>query len=68
MLQAFLSRGGGLIRSIRVQGKLFAEIAGLVFIRSFERAERVHKAMIARGYHGAGADSARTRIPSPGVR
>jgi len=66
MLKAVRSRGGGLIRSVSVQGKLFAEIAGLVFIRSFERAERVHKAMIARGYSGAGSYSARTRIPSPG--
>jgi cobalt/nickel transport system permease protein len=66
MLKAVRSRGGGLIRSVRLQGKLFAEVAGLVFIRSFERAERVHKAMIARGYHGAGSFSARTKIPSPG--
>ena len=65
MLKAVRSRGGGLIRSIRMQGKLFAEVAGLVFIRSFERAERVHKAMISRGYHGAGSYSARTKIPSP---
>jgi hypothetical protein len=27
----------------------------------------VHKAMIARGYHGAGSYSARTTIPSPGI-
>jgi cobalt/nickel transport system permease protein len=67
MLKAVRSRGGGLIHSIRMQGKLFAEVAGLVFIRSFERAERVHKAMIARGYHGAGSYSARTAIPSPGL-
>jgi cobalt/nickel transport system permease protein len=65
MLKAIRSRGGGLIRSIRVQGKLFAEVAGLIFIRSFERAERVNKAMIARGYHGSGSYSARTKIPSP---
>ena len=67
LLKAVRSRGGGLIHSIRVQGKLFSEVAGLVFIRSFERAERVHKAMIARGYHGAGSYSARTAIPSPGL-
>jgi len=66
MLKAVRSRGGGIIHSIRVQGKLFAEVAGIVFIRSFERAERVHKAMIARGYHGAGSYTARTKIPSPG--
>ena len=66
LLKAVRSRGGGLIHSIRVQGKLFAEVAGLIFIRSFERAERVNKAMVARGYHGAGSYSARTAIPSPG--
>jgi cobalt/nickel transport system permease protein len=66
LLKAVRSRGGGLIHSIRVQGKLFAEVAGLIFIRSFERAERVNKAMVARGYHGAGSYSARTTIPSPG--
>jgi cobalt/nickel transport system permease protein len=67
MFKAIWSRGGGLIHSIQVQGRIFAEVAGLVFIRSFERAERVHKAMIARGYHGAGSYSARTNIPSPGI-
>jgi cobalt/nickel transport system permease protein len=43
MLKAVQSRGGGIIRSIRMQGKLFAGIFALVFIRSFERAERVNK-------------------------
>ena len=52
MLKAVRSRGGGLARSIRMQGRIFAEVFALVFIRSFERAERVHKAMVARGYHG----------------
>jgi cobalt/nickel transport system permease protein len=52
ILKAVRSRGGGLIHSIQMQGRLFAEIFALVFIRSFERSERVHKAMIARGYSG----------------
>jgi cobalt/nickel transport system permease protein len=52
MLKAVRSRGGGVIYSIRMQGKIFAEVFALVFIRSFDRAERVHKAMIARGYKG----------------
>lgn len=50
VLKAVRSRGGGLIRSIRMQSKMFAEVAGLVFIRSFEQAERVEKAMVSRGY------------------
>lgn len=53
ILKAVRSRGGGLIRSVRMQGKLFAEIFALVFIRSFERSERVHKAMVARGFSGS---------------
>jgi cobalt/nickel transport system permease protein len=53
ILKAVRSRGGGLIQSIRIQGRLFAEIFAQVFIRSFERSERVHKAMVARGFSGS---------------
>lgn len=53
ILKAVRSRGGGLIHSMSMQGRLFAEIFALVFIRSFERSERVHKAMIARGFSGS---------------
>lgn len=52
ILKAVRSRGGGLIHSIRMQGRIFADVFALVFIRSFERSERVHKAMIARGFSG----------------
>jgi cobalt/nickel transport system permease protein len=65
MLKAVQSRGGGIIRSIRIQGKLFAEVFALVFIRSFERGERVHKAMIARGFSGTYPRSG--EVPRPGV-
>jgi cobalt/nickel transport system permease protein len=65
MLKAVQSRGGGIIRSVRLQGRLFAEVFALVFIRSFERAERVQKAMNARGYHGSYV--AGTEIPRPGL-
>ena len=65
MLKAVRSRGGGLVHSIRMQGRIFAEVFALVFIRSFERAERVHKAMIARGYRGT--FGAGTTIPRPGL-
>jgi cobalt/nickel transport system permease protein len=53
ILKAVRSRGGGLIQSVRMQGRLFAEIFTMVFIRSFERSERVHKAMVARGFSGS---------------
>jgi cobalt/nickel transport system permease protein len=63
MLKAVRSRGGGLIHSIMIQGKLFAEVFALVFIRSFERAERVQKAMLSRGY--SGALSSVIEVPAP---
>jgi cobalt/nickel transport system permease protein len=65
ILKAVRSRGGGLVRGILSQGALFAEVFGLVFIRSLDRAERVHKAMMARGYHGAYAST--SEIPVPGI-
>ncbi|MCK7484599.1 MAG: energy-coupling factor transporter transmembrane protein EcfT [Bacillus subtilis] len=67
IFKAVRSRGGGIIHSIRVQGRIFAEVFALVFIRSFDRAERVHQAMIARGYNGkfeAGTKIPRTRASS----
>jgi cobalt/nickel transport system permease protein len=53
ILKSVRSRGGSIIKSISLQGRLFAEVFGLVFIRSFERSERVHKAMISRGFSGS---------------
>jgi cobalt/nickel transport system permease protein len=35
------------------QGKAVAATAGTMFVRSFERGERVHQAMLARGFTGA---------------
>ena len=34
------------------QGRALATSAGALFIRSYERGERVHQAMVARGYQG----------------
>jgi cobalt/nickel transport system permease protein len=65
IFKAVRSRGGGIIRSIRIQGRIFAEVFALIFIRSFDRAERVHQAMIARGYNGK--YEAGTDIPEPGL-
>jgi cobalt/nickel transport system permease protein len=39
----------------------FASAAGVLFIRSYERSERVHAAMISRGYHGSMPDLGSTR-------
>ena len=65
IFKAVRSRGGGIIHSIRIQGRIFAEVFALIFIRSFDRAERVHLAMISRGYNGK--YEAGTEIPRPGV-
>jgi cobalt/nickel transport system permease protein len=35
------------------QARALASSAGTLFIRSFERGERVHMAMVSRGYAGA---------------
>jgi len=63
LLKAVRSRGGGMIRSLWVQGRIFAQVFALVFIRSFDRAERVHAAMTARGYRGMYATA--TPVPRP---
>jgi cobalt/nickel transport system permease protein len=65
MLRAVRSRGGGLTHSLRMQAPLFAGIFALVFIRSFERGERVHKAMIARGFTGTFPLSGEVPRPPP---
>jgi cobalt/nickel transport system permease protein len=36
----------------RFQFQVLAQALGLLFIRAFERAEKVHRAMLARGYRG----------------
>jgi len=52
MIRAFKSRGGGFIKSMSRQSQTFAEIFALVFIRSYDRAERISKSMESRGYSG----------------
>ncbi|MCX9083679.1 MAG: cobalt ECF transporter T component CbiQ [Candidatus Methanoperedens sp.] len=64
MIKALRSRGGGLLKSARRQGKMFAEVFALTMIRSYDRAERVNKAMEARGFNGKYV--AATRIPPIG--
>lgn len=62
MLKALRSRGGGLIKSVTKQSKLFAEVFALTLIRSYDRADRISKAMEARGYSGKYV--AATEIPA----
>jgi cobalt/nickel transport system permease protein len=61
MAKALHSRGSGLIASAIKRSRLFAEVFALVFIRSYDRAERVSKAMESRGFNGR--YMATTRIP-----
>lgn len=63
LLKSVRSRGGGLLHSMRMQGRLFAGIFALVFIRSFEQGERVHRAMTARGFLGTYTTSG--EVPRP---
>jgi cobalt/nickel transport system permease protein len=52
VLDAMRSRSGGLIKGVSRQTKMFASIIGLAFVHAFERAERIAKAMEARGFTG----------------
>lgn len=61
MIKALRSRGSGLIASVAKQSRLFAEVFALVFIRSYDRADRVNKAMESRGFSGRYVVA--TRIP-----
>jgi cobalt/nickel transport system permease protein len=65
MLKALHSRGGGLIKSVRMQAGMFAEVFALTIIRSFDRAERINKAMEARGF--SGKYIAATKVPAVGI-
>lgn len=62
MLKALRSRGGGLIKSTIRQSGMFAEVFALTLIRSYDRADRISKAMEARGFSGKYVAS--TRVPA----
>jgi len=50
MRRAILSRGWGLDRVALV--RLYGNLAGNLFVRTYERGERVHAAMLSRGFTG----------------
>ncbi len=52
VLDAMHSRSGGLVKGAARQTRMFANIVGLAFVHAFERAERIAKAMEARGFSG----------------
>lgn len=46
------------------QARALASTLGTLFVRSFERGERVHQAMLARGFNGSIPPQSRSSIPS----
>ncbi|MDD1656679.1 MAG: energy-coupling factor transporter transmembrane protein EcfT [Methanomicrobiales archaeon] len=66
LLKSLWSRGGSLLSSAGRQSRVFADAGALVFLRSYDRAERIGKAMESRGYNGM--YRVRTELPPPGMR
>lgn len=65
VLDAMRARGGDLVRSATRQARMFAGIFGMSFVHAFERAEKIAKAMEARGF--TGEFPMVERLPSPGA-
>jgi cobalt/nickel transport system permease protein len=62
MLKAVHSRGGALVRGFLGKSRLYGAVVATSLIHSIEKAERVGKAMEARGFSG---DIPVSEIPSP---
>lgn len=65
VIDAIHARNGNLVRGASRQTKLFAGIFALAFVHAFERAERIAKAMEARGFNGTFPMA--EKLPRPGV-
>ncbi|MDD1725574.1 MAG: cobalt ECF transporter T component CbiQ [Euryarchaeota archaeon] len=63
---AMKSRGGLKLSGIRKHGKFYGSVFALAFIRSFDKADHVAKAMQSRGYQGKLASSCYVPRPSAG--
>ncbi len=63
---AMKGRGGIHLSKFSTRGKFYGSVFALAFIRSFDRAERVAKAMQSRGYEGKLLASYRVPLPSYG--
>ncbi len=61
---AMRSRGGFNIAGLRKSGRFYGSVFALAFIRSFDRADRVSKAMESRGYTGRLTSTDRPPNPS----
>jgi cobalt/nickel transport system permease protein len=64
LLLALRARGGGLTRGVFTRTRLFAGVFALSFLRSYDRANRVGRAMSARGYAGRFAPAEPLPAPS----
>jgi cobalt/nickel transport system permease protein len=64
LLLALRARGGGLARGALTRTRLFAGVFALSFLRSYDRADRVGRAMSARGYAGRFAPAEPLPMPS----
>ncbi len=65
MVIAMKSRGGLRLSGIRKHGKFYGSVFALAFIRSFDKADQVAKAMQSRGYQGKLTSS--SYVPRPSV-
>jgi cobalt/nickel transport system permease protein len=65
VLDAVHSKNGALVRGVTRQSRLYAGIFAHAFIRAFERAERVSKAMESRGF--TGEFPVTDTVPHPGA-
>ncbi|MGA7075866.1 MAG: cobalt ECF transporter T component CbiQ [Halobacteriota archaeon] len=63
---AMKSRGGLKLSGLRKSGKFYGSVFALAFIRSFDKADRVAKAMQSRAYNGRLTSSYRVPRPSAG--
>ena len=66
MVIAMKCRGGLKLSGIRNHGKFYGSVFALAFIRSFDKADQVAKAMQSRGYQGKLTSSYHVPRPSAG--
>jgi energy-coupling factor transporter transmembrane protein EcfT len=66
MVIAMKCRGGLKLSGIRKHGKFYGSVFALAFIRSFDKADQVAKAMQSRGYQGKLISSYHVPRPSAG--
>jgi cobalt/nickel transport system permease protein len=66
VIDALHARSGNLAKGASKQTRMFAGIFGLAFVHAFERAERIAKAMEARGFTGEFPRYEKLPQPRPG--